>query len=104
MADEKRPEESEGIQIPDIEQAAVAKLDGMDWHIIEQMFVDYTGQRVNTTDYFQSYIKNETDVEELRKITIGLYNRFCAAEHVFEKLREALVIVNMVHIDGEVEE
>lgn len=94
MADNKRPEESEGIEIPDIEQADVITLDSRHWHIIEQMFVDYTGQRMNTTDYFQSYIENETDVEELRKSTIGLYSRFCAAEHVFEELKERLVIVN----------
>jgi len=89
MADEKKPEESEGIQIPDIEQAAVVKLNGMDWHIIEHIFVDYVGQN------FGEYAKTETDIEELRSSAIGLYNRFCAAEHVFQELREALVIVNI---------
>ena len=89
MAEEKRPEKSEGIEIPDIEQAAVVKLNGMDWHIIEHIFVDYVGQN------FGEYAKTETDIEELRRSAIGLYNRFCAAEHVFQELREALVIVNI---------
>ena len=98
MAKEPITEKSEGIQIPDIEQAAVVKLDGMDWHIIEHIFVDYTGQN------FGEYAKTENDIEELRSSAIGLYDRFVAAESVFEGLREALVIVNTEHIDGEVEE
>jgi len=89
MADNKRPEESEGIEIPDIDETEVITLDARDWHIIEHIFVDYIGQN------FSNYVETETDIEELRSSAIGLYNRFCAAESVFQDLRQALVIVNM---------
>ena len=89
MAEEKRPEESEGIEIPDIEQAAVVKLNGMDWHIIEHIFVDYVGQN------FGEYAETETDIEELRRSAIGLYGRFLSAEYVFEELSKASVILNV---------
>ena len=89
MADNKRPEESEGTNVPNIEQAAIVKLNGMDWHIIEHIFVDYVGQN------FGEYAKTETDIEELRRNAIGLYGRFLSAEYVFEELSKASVILNV---------
>ena len=88
MADNKRPEESEGVQIPDIEQAAVVKLDGMDWHIIEHIFVDFMEQS------FDEYAITETDIEKLRSSAIGLYERFSSAWSVFNQLVQADVIIN----------
>jgi hypothetical protein len=89
MAKEPITEESEGTNVPNIEQAAVVKLDGMDWHIIEHIFVDYTGQN------FGEYAKTEHDIEELRSSAIGLYDRFLSAEYVFEELSKASVILNV---------
>jgi len=89
MADNKRPEESEGTNVPNIEQAAIVKLNDMDWHIIEHIFVDYVGQN------FGEYAETETDIEELRRSAIGLYGRFLSAEYVFEELSKASVILNV---------
>ena len=89
MADNKRPEKSEGVEIPNIDETEVITLDARHWHIIENIFVDYTGQN------FGNYAETETDIEKLRSSAIGLYDRFCAAESVFQDLRQALVIVNM---------
>ena len=93
MADENRPEESEGVT-PNLERATLVKLDDMDWHVIEHIFVDYIEQS------FDEYAETENDIEELRSNAIGIYGRLCEAWSMFNELAQADVIINNLSLTG----
>tara|TARA_R100000458_G_C8040546_1_gene92089 strand:+ start:256 stop:504 length:249 start_codon:yes stop_codon:yes gene_type:complete len=78
MADDKRPEESEGIEIPDIEQVKIVNLGSDMRDAIMMNFLDFTN--------FDGYVKEVDDIEDLKSNTLLLYNNFLWAEALFEKL------------------
>jgi hypothetical protein len=78
MADENRPEESEGIEITDIEQAKIVNMGSDMIHAINMNFIEVEG--------FGDYAKKVNDIEELRSSAISVYNRLLWAEALFEKL------------------
>ena len=78
MADEKKPEESEGKNIPDKEQPKIINLDESTRHAIDMNFIEVEG--------FDDYAKKEDNIEDLRSSAILVYKRLLWAEALFEKL------------------
>ena len=78
MADENRPEESEGIEITDIEQAKIVNMGSDMIHAINMNFIEVEG--------FGDYAKKVNDIEELRSSAISVYNRLLWAEALFDEL------------------
>ena len=89
MADENRPEESEGIEITDIDyvddkglypniQAKIVNMGSDMIHAINMNFIEVEG--------FGDYAKKVNDIEELRSSAISVYNRLLWAEALFDEL------------------